>query len=215
MLNLQNYIIKQKLAKYDQKIKLCAEILKISKKIIKSYVEDVLDNINLSTVKLKDICDFLPESHNQKEAYGYYFGNGPFLCSKPYPTFCIVPDYNDDTIIINKSIPLVSCYDQFSCTCEYFLLRSNNPNITNYWIYYNLIVDKNLLKIGFLTKDTEYISKSFIENLEIIVPSLEQQKKIEIIFDNLKLIKKNMITWASERNELYCALGLSKQSKKI
>jgi len=200
--------IKKELQQYDKKINIGWDILKIGKKLIKKYVREIITQNNLPTVLLKDVCDFLPDSYNQKDTYGYYVGNGPFLCDKSYPTFCLVPDYVSETIIMHKKIPYISCYDNFSCTNEYFLLSSKNDNIKNYWIYYNLITDKNMLKIGFLSKNTEYISKSFIENLEISVPSLEQQKKLEKIFNCLQLLKENIITWISERNELHCKLGL-------
>jgi len=127
---------------------------------------------------LGEVCKFLPKSKRQA-SYGEKRGNYPFytssqICSK----YCDEYDYEDECLIIgtggNANIKYCS---KFSCSTDNFVIKINSGQLVKY-IYYYLSINIEVLQKGFIGVGIQHISKEYINNIKIPIPSLERQQEI-------------------------------------
>ena len=127
---------------------------------------------------LGEVCKFLPKSKRQA-SYGEKLGNYPFytssqICSK----YCDEYDYEDECLIIgtggNANIKYSS---KFSCSTDNFVIKINSELLVKY-IYYYLLINIEVLHKGFIGVGIQHISKEYISNIKIPIPSLDRQQEI-------------------------------------
>ena len=105
-------------------------------------------------------------------------------------------DFEDKALIVNSingsGKCMIYCADKYSTTNNnfHFKVRNKGQNLTEY-IYYYLYHNINLLEDGFIGANQKKISKEFISNIKIPIPSLDKQKEIvEYCEYNDNLIKQ-------------------------
>lgn len=127
---------------------------------------------------LGEVCKFLPKS-KRKASYGEKQGQYPFYtssqtCSK----YCDEYDYEEDCLIIgtggNANIKYSS---KFSCSTDNFVIKINLGQSVKY-IYYYLSINIEVLQKGFVGVGLQHISKEYITNIKIPIPSIDRQKEI-------------------------------------
>jgi len=127
---------------------------------------------------LGEVCKFLPKSKKQA-SYGEKQGQYPFYtssqtCSK----YCDEYDYEDECLIIgtggNANIKYNS---KFSCSTDNFVIKINPGQLVKY-VYYYLSINIEVLQKGFIGVGLQHISKEYINNIKIQIPSLERQQEI-------------------------------------
>ena len=74
---------------------------------------------------------------------------------------------------------MIYCADKYSTTNNNFHFKIKNKElmITEY-IYYYLYININLLEDGFVGSNQKKISKEYISNITIPIPSIAKQKQI-------------------------------------
>jgi restriction endonuclease S subunit len=158
------------------------------------YMNDEPENYN-STIKIKtlgDICKFLPKS-KRHASYGVKQGKYPFytssqICSK----YCDEYDYEDECLIIGTGGNANIKYDHnFSCSADNFIIKIISEDLIKY-IYYYLSINIEILQKGFIGVGIQHISKEYLCNIKIPIPSLEKQKEIVDYIDNNNEIIKNL-----------------------
>ena len=158
--------------------------------------------------ELAEVCVFLPKSKRQA-SYGKKDGEYPFYtssqtCSK----YCDEYDYEDECLIIGTGGTANIKYSrQFSCSTDNFIIKMNTGQSIKY-IYYYLLINIEILQKGFVGVGIQHISKEYISNIKIPIPSLEKQleivkyceyndaliKQLEKEDDNNKRLTKQFIT---------------------
>lgn len=127
---------------------------------------------------LGEICKFLPKSKRQA-SYGEKNGEYPFYtssqtCSK----YCDEYDYEDECLIIGTGgTANVKYSSKFSCSTDNFVIKINTGQLVKY-IYYYLSINIEVLQKGFVGVGLQHISKDYISNIKITIPSLEYQEEI-------------------------------------
>jgi type I restriction-modification system DNA methylase subunit len=144
------------------------------------------------TKTLGEICEFLPKSKRQA-SYGNKEGPYPFYtssqtCSK----YCDVPDYIEECIIIgtggNANIKYSS---KFSCSTDNYIIKINTICLTKY-VYYYLLNNIEILQNGFIGVGISHISKDYISNIKIPVPSLDRQEEIVKYCDHTETLIRQL-----------------------
>jgi len=162
------------------------------------------DSIIVKT--LGDICDFLPKSKRQA-SYGEKDGKYPFYTSsQTCNKYCNEYDYEDECLIIgtggNANIKYSS---KFSCSTDNFVIKINSELLVKY-IYYYLSINIEVLQKGFIGVGIQHISKEYISNIKIPIPSLENQKKIvkylNFIYEKTNKTSLEKIQELKQLNEL-------------
>ena len=133
------------------------------------------ENVNK---KLGEVCRFLPKSKRQAsygEKHGKYsFYTSSQICNK----YCDEYDYEDECLIIGTGGTANIKYDNnFSCSTDNFVIKINAEQFTKY-IYYYFYINIEALQKGFVGVGLQHISKEYISNIKIQIPSLERQKEI-------------------------------------
>ena len=139
--------------------------------------------------KLKDICIFMQKSKRQA-SFGNEHDIYPFYTSsKELTKYCNEIDYIDECIIIgtggNANIKINK---NFSCSADNFIIKikpTMSNNILLHYLYYWFQTNINKLEKLFHGSTIKHLSKSDLENIEILIPSLNKQN--EIIFEVNKL----------------------------
>lgn len=127
---------------------------------------------------LEELCKFLPKS-KKKASYGKKEGKYPFftssqICSK----YCNDYDYEDECLIIGTGGSANIKYSsKFSCSTDNFVIKINEGQLIKY-IYYYLLINIEILQKGFAGVGLQHISKEYINNIKIPIPSLERQQEI-------------------------------------
>ena len=139
---------------------------------------------------LEEICKFLPKS-KRKASYGKIQGKFPFytssqICSK----YCDEYDYEDECLIIGTGgTANIKYSSKFSCSTDNFVIKIIGQSAK--YIYYYLLTNIEVLQKGFVGVGLQHISKEYINNIKIHIPSLKRQKEIvEYCEYNATLIKK-------------------------
>jgi restriction endonuclease S subunit len=190
------------------------KILNLYEKTLILEAKTMYQENKCKMMKLKDIGTFLKKS-KRKASDGLENGKYRFyICSNDKIKWCNEADYTQQCIIFGDGgIPTINIDTNFSCSSHNHIFVSNNKEATNVYIY-NFIKGKmDLLKNGFIGTTIENISKDYLENLEIPVPSLDIQKQLESDFEYMILTKKKIKEWEEKGNELIQQLSKYSQTK--
>lgn len=180
---------------------------------IKKQEEIINYNKNIEIKTLEEICEFCTKSQ-KLASYGKKEGIYPFITSSQEITkYCDEPDYKDDNYIIIGAggNPNIHYKHDFSCSGDCIVFKSTK------YIYYYLLNNINILEEGFKGATIKHISKEYIKNIKIPIPSLEQQKEIveylDIINKNIKS-SNDKIKEIQKLNEEYLKINV-KYNKNI
>ena len=127
---------------------------------------------------LGEVCKFLSKSKRQA-SFGTKYGEHPFYtssqtCSK----YCDEYDYEDECLIIGTGgTANIKYSSKFSCSTDNFIIKINSAQLVKY-IYYYLLINIEVLQKGFVGVGLQHISKEYISNIKIPIPSLECQQEI-------------------------------------
>jgi len=127
---------------------------------------------------LGEVCKFLPKSKRQA-SFGEKQGQYPFYtssqtCSK----YCDEYDYEDECLIIGTGgTANIKYSSKFSCSTDNFIIKINPGQLVKY-VYYYLSINIEVLQKGFVGVGLQHISKDYISNIKIPIPSLERQQEI-------------------------------------
>ena len=132
------------------------------------------------TKKLGEVIKFLPKSL-RRAGDGLNNGKFPFFTSSPIQKkFLNVADYKEEAIILGTggSASLHICKN-FSTSADVFIIKSLNTNrLENKYLYLFLVANISILNEGFKGAALKHLSKEYLKNIEIPLPSIEVQKKI-------------------------------------
>lgn len=144
------------------------------------YIEKIerKENKNIEIKKLGDICTFLTKSKRQA-SYGEEKGEYPFYTSSQNCTkYCDIYDYEEECLIIGTGGNAnIKCDKKFSCSTDNFVIKINNEYLTKY-VYYYILNNIEIIENGFIGIGIKHISKEYINNIEILLPTIEYQQQI-------------------------------------
>jgi type I restriction-modification system DNA methylase subunit len=165
--------------------------------------EQYEDSVIVKT--LGEICKFLPKSKRQA-SYGEKHGEYPFYtssqtCSK----YCDEYDYEDECIIIGTGgTANIKYSSRFSCSTDNFVIKINTGQLVKY-IYYYLSLNIEVLQKGFIGVGLQHISKEYISNIKVPIPSLERQQEIvkylDFIYEKANKTSREKIAELKQLNE--------------
>jgi len=196
-LEIQEKIVKdvEIVSKSIETIKLRITQLKDESKLFMNfYRKTELNEINKNAEmkKLGDICEFLPKSKRNAK-YGNNKGLYPFFkSSMNVDSYVNEPDYNEESLIIGDGgVANINYGIKFSTSDHCYIIQNSNKLLFNlkyiyYYIKNNLDIMENLYT-GIAIKN---ISKYNLMNIEIPIPSLEDQKKFINIYKEKEEIHK-------------------------
>src|SRR5579875_45277 len=142
-------------------------------------------NTNTCCYKIKDICVFLP-SGKHNASYGKDSGLYPFFTAAKINKYCDNYDYDVECIIIGKGGQASINYGtKFSCSNLVYVLTTKYQDILVKYLYFYLKTNLHILQYGFCGTGLKSLSREYVENIEIPIPSLETQ--INIINEIYKL----------------------------
>jgi restriction endonuclease S subunit len=138
--------------------------------------------------QLSELCEFLPKS-KRNAGYGNIEGKYKFYTSSQSCTkYCDEYDYVDYSLIIGTGGNANIKYgDKFSCSADNYVLKINDLYVSKY-VYYYLLLNMHILQNGFAGSTIKHISKDYIQNIQIPLPSNERQKEIVDYLDNNLLL---------------------------
>jgi hypothetical protein len=174
------------------------------------YMKDETDNEYEDGVIVKtlgEICKFLPKS-KRKASYGEKQGAYPFYtssqtCSK----YCDVYDYDDECLILGTGGTANIKYSRkFSCSTDNFVLKVTSGHAK--YVYYYLLSNIEVLQKGFVGVGIQHISKAYIGDVKIPMPSLERQKEIVDYLDSVEE-KNRQLEQQIEENKKQAALFIA------
>jgi type I restriction-modification system DNA methylase subunit len=145
---------------------------------------------------LSEVCKFLKKSKRQA-SYGKKQGQYPFYTSsKKCSKYCDEYDYEDECLIIGTGGNANIKYSaKFSCSTDNFVIKINTELLVKY-IYYYLYINIEVLQNGFVGAGLQHISKEYISNIKIPIPSLERQEEIvkylDLIYEKTKNLEKEI-----------------------
>ena len=193
--NFQNKIIEYLDMIYEEVIKNNNEKIENIKKLNKSYLELNLQfskDIEIKT--LGDVCEFLSgKRRNANDAI--INGKYKFItCSIQGFSYLNEYDFEDKALIINSINGSGKCMiyyaEYYSTTINNIHFKINIKELLTEYIYYNLKLNIHLLENGFIGSNQKKISKEYLSNIKIPIPSIEKQKEIiEYLEFNDNLIK--------------------------
>jgi type I restriction-modification system DNA methylase subunit/restriction endonuclease S subunit len=154
---------------------------------------------------LGEVCTFLPKSKRQA-SYGEKHGEYPFYtssqnCSK----YCDTCDYEEECLIIGTGgTANIKYSSKFSCSTDNFVIKINIGQLVKY-IYYYLSINIETLQKGFVGVGLQHISKEYISNIKIPIPSLERQQEIvkylDFIYEKANKTSSSKIAELKQLNE--------------
>jgi type I restriction-modification system DNA methylase subunit len=143
--------------------------------------DDTADDVyedGIIVKNLAEICKFLPKSKRQA-SYGekdgqYAFYTSSQTCSK----YCHVYDYEEECLIIGTGgTANVKYGKQFSCSTDNFVI-SMKGDISTKYVYYYLLNNLEVLQRGFVGIGIQHLSKEYLSEIKIPIPSIEIQQEI-------------------------------------
>ena len=163
----------------------------------KYNIKDIVKIEGVKYEKLGNICDFLQKSKRQA-SYGNKEVKYPFYTSGVSIKRCDDCDYNEECIIVGDGgCANIYIDTNFSCTDHNHIMKIINENIKIKYIYYYLLININILEYGFKGSTIKNLSKSYVQNIEIPIPSLEVQQKIveqlDVIHKNIQTCKEQIV----------------------
>ena len=150
------------------------------KKLNEFYIKNQILLGSYEYKTLGDLCKFLPKSKRQasygnKEIGKYKFYTSSSICNK----YVDEPDYTEESLVIGDGGCANINYDvQFSASDHCYIMQNNYENAKLKYIYYYLLTNINILENGFQGVGLKNISKEYIKNIKIPIPSLERQEYI-------------------------------------
>jgi restriction endonuclease S subunit/type I restriction-modification system DNA methylase subunit len=138
--------------------------------------------------KLGDVCEFMPKS-KRKAGYGQDNGKYNFYTSSYKVQKCNEYDYEDECIIIGDGGKAnIKIDNKFSCSDHNIIIKTP----MNKYIYYFLLNNMYLLENGFKGAGLKNISKEYLQNIQIPIPTLEKQQKCVEQLDLLNKRKQRL-----------------------
>ena len=150
----------------------------------------------MQKVKFKDIFNFQKKS-KIKAGDGFKLGEAqyPFYTSSNVLTKSINEYLFEDESLIFGTGGLASihfCNDKFAVSTDCFVTQPKDKNqVFSKFVYYYLSGNMNILESGFKGAGLKHISKDYLENIEIPLPSLAVQQRITTILDQAEGIIQN------------------------
>jgi restriction endonuclease S subunit len=180
---------------------------------IKQEIIKIDEHVEIKT--LDEVCEFCTKSQ-RLASYGKSEGIYPFITSSQEITkYCDEPDYKDDNYIIlgTGGNPNIHYQYNFSCSGDCIVLKSTK------YIYYYLSNNISILEEGFKGATIKHISKEYIKNIKIPIPSIEKQNKIvkQLDFINKNIIDtQNVILQYNQLNEIFLNINIKDiETKKL
>ena len=150
----------------------------------------------MEKVKFKDIFNFQKKS-KIKAGDGFKLGEAqyPFYTSSNVLTKSINEYLFEDESLIFGTGGLASihfCNDKFAVSTDCFVTQpKDKKQVFSKFVYYYLSGNMNILESGFKGAGLKHISKDYLENIEIPLPSLAVQQRITTILDQAEGIIQN------------------------
>lgn len=157
------------------------ELLNATKTMAKYSFEKALSEMDeVCNIKIKDIVKYLPKS-KMDASLGKKEGEFPFFTSSMESVkWCDEYQYDDECIIMgNGGTASIKYYNgKFSTTTHGIVIKSNRDDVMLRYVYEYLFNNLDILEKGFRGVGLMNISKQYIDEIEIPVPSEEHQEKI-------------------------------------
>lgn len=169
----------------DEKIPYYEKRIERRKQDLEDYEEDkkeVFRNVRGNRVKISDIVKI--NENIPKHETSYNNENGKYIFytgSKDMIYYTDTPDINFPIIIINRTNGAGRCnifYSEKCSVANQTIVFYNHEKITTKYIYYYYLVNINLLENGYKGANHKNIAIEDFKETEIIIPSLEEQKKL-------------------------------------
>ena len=146
-------------------------------------------------IKIKDILEFKKKS-KIKASEGLKRGKYNFYTSsKEQNKFLDYYEYSNESIIIGTggNANIHHSYGKFSVSTDCFVLENKAKEyFLLEYIYRYILKNIHILEKGFRGAGLKHISKEYLENIEVPIISLEKQKKLIKILENIDIfIGKN------------------------
>ena len=154
---------------------------------------------------LGEICEFL---NGKKRNAHESIINGKYkfvTCSVQGYSYLNDYDFEDTALIINSvngsGKCMIYCTDKYSTTNNNFHFKIKHKDILTEYIYYYLYHNIKLLEDGFIGANQKKISKNYLINIKIYVPSFECQNNI-IKYCDYNVILINQLEQEIKNNKL-------------
>lgn len=150
----------------------------------------------MEKIKFKNIFNFQKKS-KIKAGDGLKLGEAkfPFYTSSNVLTKSIDEYLFDDESLIFGTGGLASihfCEDKFAVSTDCFVTQpKDKKQVFSKFVYYYLSGNMNILESGFKGAGLKHISKDYLENIEIPLPSIATQQRIATILDQADAIIQN------------------------
>ena len=176
---------------------------------LKDNVEDEVYEEGIVIKKLGEVCEFLG---GKKRKADESIENGKYkfiTCSVQGFSYLDEYDFEDEALIINSINGSGKCMiyhaKQYSTTTNNFHFKIKGSYAITKYIYYYFYNNINLLENGFLGSNQKKISKEYLGNIKIPIPSLEKQKEIvsylDFIYEKCNKTSNNKIEELKKLNE--------------
>lgn len=164
---------------------------------VNKYIVEKIEKIEgVEYMKLKDICTFQKKS-KRSATFGKKKGKYNFYTSGSTIKKCDEVDYINECIIIGDGgCANIYIDSNFSCSDHNYILHNNNDLINLKYLKFYLEVNISLLQNGFKGSTIKNLSKSYVNDLTIPIPSINIQNKIverlDLLSENNKTLKENI-----------------------
>jgi len=149
-------------------------------------------------VKLGEVIEFLPKS-KRKAGDGKPLGNYPFFTSSQIQNKWLdVVDYKEEALVLGTGgSASVHLSKNFATSADVFVIKSKTKNLSNVFLYYCLKNNIDILNVGFRGVGLKHLSKAYLNQIQIPLPSIKDQRQIvaeiekeqKIIEANKEMIK--------------------------
>jgi restriction endonuclease S subunit/methylase of polypeptide subunit release factors len=161
---------------------------------IKNKIKDIQENHECEEMKLGDIIEYMKKKNKYQAKDGYISGKYRFYTSSQIKIL-----YRDDYEFENNYILLgrggnssIHLANKFSVSHDdVYVINIKNYNIT--YIYYNLILDYNLIQDTFKGSTIKHTSKSKLEEVKIKLPKDKSLiDNLQPLFDEVEELQKEI-----------------------
>lgn len=163
------------------------DLLSKTKELEKSKFDKFLEETEgIRKIKIKDIGKYLPKS-KMDASLGKAIGEFPFFTSSMDTVkWCDEYQYDDECIIMgNGGTASIKYYvGKFSTTTHGIVIKANRDDVMLQYVYEYLFNNIDILEHGFRGVGLKNIPKQYIDNIEIPIPSMDEQEKIVNMMTN-------------------------------
>jgi len=154
---------------------------------LRDNFEDEVYEEGIVIKKIGDICEFLG-GKKRKASEAIENGKYRFItCSIQGFSYLDEYDFEEEALIINSINGSGKCMiyhaNKYSTTTNNFHFKIKGTYAITKYIYYYFYHNINLLENGFLGSNQKKISKEYLGNIKILIPSIEKQKEIVSYLD--------------------------------